>query len=260
MIARFNGYLAACGVAPGQPVSGPLPRLMAQQHKRYIQWRKAMLGKMASLPGFAQCSAQDQADLLLADREFGKEVACFEAWRRNRGQQEFDEPPAVPEWQAIAGWWEEAAPPAAMADLLAHCVHDSRAWFKPLGKDVPDLQQQMEALALQAEQERAWAAAYPYADYPNPYALLPRQREALMHYLDYPKRGDGPANPGAGLPIETGGREPLWLGAGYLRYRKIYMGSDSYKPADAIYAGLASPADRRLMSTPAWQPGQTSWA
>jgi hypothetical protein len=29
------------------------------------------------------------------------------------------------------------------------------------------------------------------------------------------------------------------LGAGYLRYRRVYMGSDWYKPSGAMYAGLA---------------------
>ena len=92
----------------------------------------------------------------------------------------------------------------------------------------------------------------------EPYALTPRQREALVRYRDYRARDNDKADPGTGLPIETGGREPLWLGAGYLRYRKIYMGSDSYQPADAMYAGLGMVG--WPTSTASYLTGETSWA
>jgi hypothetical protein len=45
------------------------------------------------------------------------------------------------------------------------------------------------------------------------------------------------------LTPESKGRESALIGAGYLRYRKIYMGSDWYKPSGAMYAGLAPKRD-----------------
>ncbi|CDG84813.1 hypothetical protein GJA_4203 [Janthinobacterium agaricidamnosum NBRC 102515 = DSM 9628] len=35
------------------------------------------------------------------------------------------------------------------------------------------------------------------------------------------------------------GRENGYMGGGYLSFRRIYMGSDSFKPMGAQYAGLA---------------------
>jgi hypothetical protein len=239
VIEAFNAYLRACGVQPDKPVTGSLHELMEHQHRLYIQWRKKMLGKMTLLPGYANCDALDREDILKADAEFRDEIGYFETWRKNHLHQEFDQPPSIPEWSAIDAYWDQPAPRTDITDLFDRFVHDSRAWFKPLGKDVPDLQHEMEMLSIQDEKARDWEANPRHAGEQNPYAITGTNREKLAKYLAYKRSHKNSGDDREGLTPESKGREPAEIGGGYLRYRKIYMGSDWYKPSGAHYAGLA---------------------
>ncbi|MBV8046881.1 MAG: hypothetical protein JO171_07000, partial [Paludibacterium sp.] len=80
-------------------------------------------------------------------------------------------------------------------------VHDSFAGFRPFGSDVNDARQKLAQLARAvdgglktSDEEKAWVKEY-------------RERGTLPN--------DDPD-----------GFEPMWLGAGYLRYRKVYAGAD----------------------------------
>lgn len=231
LIRTFNAYIAYCA---NVPASGPLHKLMEQQHKLYIQWRKLMLGRMNSLPSLQAGDPHDKEDIEKADQELKNEVARFLAWRdrdvyRDDGQQNR---PDWPEWTVIDDYWDEAAPPSSVMDLFDRFVHDSRAWFKPLGKDVGDLQLDMEKLVVREEELIEWEKN-PVGDPPRPLARA--EKEKLARYKPY--RGQPDVRDG--ITPESKGREPYATGGGFLRFRKMYMGSDWFKPAGAVYAGLA---------------------
>lgn len=246
VIQAFNAYINAYrnmhGIAPDKPVTGPLHELMEQQHKLYIQWRKKMHGKMAGLPVFKAADQHDREDLMKADQELGDEIGYFENWRRNRYRDGRFSP--VPEWEAIDDYWEQPAPSSAVTDLFDQFVHDSRAWFKPLGKDVGDLQHEMEMLAVRNEKAREWEGNYHDSGQSNPYLLSASDKQKLERYQLYKEEHKDSDDYREAITPESKGREPMWLGGGYLRYRKIYMGSDSFKPSGAKYAGLAPLQDR----------------
>jgi hypothetical protein len=253
IIETFNTYLQACGVQPEKPVFGQLHTVMAQQHMLYIQWRKKMLGRMNEMPGFASCDKHDKLDIQNADKEFRDEIACFENWRNNRYGRDVDYSPGVPEWSAIDAYWDAPPPPPNITDLFDRYVHDSRAWFKPLGKDIPDLQHEMDMLSLQAEKEQAWDATPSNDGSPNPYVLSKADKEKLKNYLLYKQTHPNSTDYREGLTPESKGRESALIGAGYLRYRKIYMGSDWYKPSGAMYAGLAPKRDNAGLRMASWE-------
>ncbi len=239
VIQAFNAYIEGCrqahGITKDEPMASPLHKLMEQQHKLYVQWRKKMLGKMAQLRSVQDSDAHAREDVLDADKELVDEVGYFQSWRRNQFRGEVEMRPTVPEWQDIDRYWDDPAPAAAITDFFEQFVHDSRACFKPLGKDIPDLQHHMDMLSLQNEKAREWEVDHPGSMERNPYALTSSEKAKLNKYMLYKDK----PNFRDGLDPESKGREPMWLGAGFLRYRRIYMGSDSFKPHGAHYAGLA---------------------
>jgi hypothetical protein len=252
-IEKFNAYIQYCYKffklpigADGKPLTVPLHTLMAQQHQLYILWRKEMKGKMKDLPNVAspEVSHFDKTDIAESDKELEQEIRNFEAWRANPNPSPSPDTPTPPiffnpEWKAINTYWMDLPPPAAVTEFLELFAHDSRAWFKPFGKDIPDLIHAMELLATQQEKEREWDATHGPSDH-NPYRLTEEQRRRLLRY----KRVRGTPAELSALEPDKKGREPIdhsipfVIPGGYLRYRRIYMGSDNYKPAGAVYAGL----------------------
>jgi hypothetical protein len=228
VIQTLNAYIQTCRedwkVKPGEPVSKPLHELMEQQHRYYILWRKKMLGHMAELTSVQASDKHDKTDMLEADKELVEELGYFQHWNRNRYHGEIEQRPSVPEWIEIDQFWDAPAPPSSITDLFDQFVHDSRAWFKPLGSDVRELQYQMEMLRQQNDSARDWDATHPYSNEKNPYELTPKQRSKLDNYALYKELQE----PRKGLDPELKGREPMTLGGGFLRYRRIYMGSDSF--------------------------------
>ncbi|HVK93737.1 MAG TPA: DUF2235 domain-containing protein, partial [Noviherbaspirillum sp.] len=246
VIQVFNAYVQACAPSTAikeEAAAAPLHVLMARQHKLYIQWRKKMAGKMDSLPSFAASDAQGKEDIRCADREFMEEVTRFEAWReRDPYREGGDQDRGWPEWEEVDTYWDAPAPPSAVTDLFELFVHDSRAGFKPFGKDVGDLQLDMEKLVMREEAIADWQR-YPVGRAPQPLSAAERNR--LAKYMPY----RGKPNASEGIDPVSEGREPMLLGGGFLRYRKIYMGSDRYKPSGAMYSGLlpsGQMSDRRL--------------
>ena len=265
VIEKFNAYIKHTNEhfknpmkEDGKPRAVPLETLMAQQHQLYILWRKKMAGKMKDLPNVANSSVNnfDKTDIAEADKELEQEIRNFSKWlnwKRNQKSRHSvgygyttstPTPFHNPEWTEIAKFWEMATPPAAITDLLEQFVHDSRAWFKPFGKDIPDLLHAMDVLAAQEEKEREWDARNgKIPELRNPYRLSKSDREKVLRYRSV----KGTPEELSVLVPDKKGRESIESSAflvpgGYLRYRRIYMGSDSYKPAGAHYAGLTHPA------------------
>lgn len=240
-IATFNAYIGFCHAQQGAQPSLRLHRVMEFQHMLYIQWRKKVLGKMGDLPNVKNLASSyksgkfDYTDLTMADKELEEEVASFEKWRAGRRTASSRGQPRNPEWEPIAEFWDKPALPAEVNNFFEQFVHDSRAWFKPLGKDIPDLWYALELLVAQEERARDWENG-PDADpgRPNPYSLSKKEKEQLLRY----KAVKGTENEMDAIEPDKTGRESRLMGGGYLRFRRIYMGSDSFKPLGAQYAGM----------------------
>lgn len=237
-IAAFNAYIATC-----REKQGPLHRIMREQARKYIEWRvcRRVNGKspMHTTESFRRASTFDQNDLQSACHEFEEEITKFTTWIKNKGTT-FK--PCVQklgfgnahesEWEEIATWWDQHVQPcAATLHFFDNYVHDSRAWFKLFPGNPDSEEKSIEQLDRwlglrklgQANLRSPMLAGK--ADYRTvPDRLSPAQRAAADEYA---KNGKIPR-------MATAGREPWassfgWLaGAGYLRYRKIYGGEDSY--------------------------------
>jgi hypothetical protein len=157
-------------------------------------------------------------------------------------------------WEEIATWWKKAAPPPqSVLTFFDEYVHDSRAWFKLIPGN-PDSEADMHTLLREwiviheSDRARNALAETMFLDHQRElFRLTGRQQDAnspkyrpLHNRLtdaqrkateEYIRTNKIPA-------MLTEGREPFqWMGmscrAGYLRYRKIYGGSDSVLLADA---------------------------
>jgi hypothetical protein len=263
-IAALNAYLAA---SPTK--QGPLSAIMREQARLHIQWRLARrVGSVSALEkssSFARATAFDQNDLHSANREFDSEIAAFESWLAKKGK-DFVPKSQLPgfandhekEWEEIATWWRKAAVlPPAVATFFDEYVHDSRAWFKLIPGN-PDNEEDLhillkkQVLMLKEERDRNALAERMFREnqkalfrlagrkqdanspqYPGrPSAFSEEQRKAIDEY----------ASTGKIPRMLTEGREPFEIGgvagrAGYLRYRKVYGGSDSVLISDASADG-----------------------
>lgn len=226
--AAFNAYLAAC-----PDIKGQLHELMAEQHLLYIRWRKLRLHSMAQLPSVMASDKHDRTDLVNANQELQDEVRWFEEeWfsidERHRGEGK------RPEWESIAKVWKDTTPPhPALCDLFENYVHDSRAWFKPHGKDIPDLERDMDRLVERMRhQERYGRRPERYGEPSS--ALSDEEMQAAQEYLRLKEAG----KLREALTPHPDGREKRLLGGGYLRFRKIYFGFDGWKPSGAVFAAV----------------------
>ena len=229
-IAAFNAYLDIFGAGK----QGLLYQLMQEQHLAYIAWRRKSLNPvMESFASTARCNVQDKTDLIEANRELEEETQqmlyaqSHPAYQYQSGPRGAYRAPIryiFPEWKLIGPEWlvaHEGKPcdlvrfnTAPVHALFENWVHDSRAWFKPFGQDINDLQNEMDALL---EKEAKW-----------PEQLTAADKQKIRKYRDS-------GNTVAGLGPCREGREPLSLGGGYLRFRKIYFASDSYRPEGSLY-------------------------
>lgn len=259
-IAAFNAYVAAASVK-----SGSLTAIMREQANFHMQWRLARRvsssAPMESSRSFARATAFDQNDLHSANQEFEHEIAVFESWLANKGKA-FTPAPQSPgfdndrerEWEQIANWWHKAAaPPRAVLTFFDEYIHDSRAWFKlipfhPDNEDDARIQLSEKVAALKAERERNASLEREYlANRRASYIFTGRQQPAgaakfqapISRFTDAEQQMlDEYARTGRFPRMLTSGREPFELGplvgiAGYLRYRKVYGGSDKALLTDA---------------------------
>ena len=268
-IAALNAYLAASATK-----QGPLSAIMREQAKLHIKWRLArrVAGTTAleKSSSFARASVFDQNDLHSANREFETEIAAFQKWLANKGnaflpkvQQPGFDNDHEKEWEEIATWWQKAPPPpAAVFAFFDEYVHDSRAWFKlvPGNPDTEELAHAMLAekvKQLKTERERNASLEKEFlASRRTSFSLTGRQPGANSPKYQAPgsrftdeeqSMVDEYARTNKIPRMLTEGREPFELGpiagrAGYLRFRKIYGGSDSVLISEA--GGVAEAQSR----------------
>lgn len=260
VIHAFNAYIGYCNADKNKPNNKssdktieqkprPLHEVMEDQHRLYILWRKKMAGNMKNLPNVLDSSVHkfDKTDIEESDKELEQEIKNFETWRKapNPAPSYSAEAPSQtpfsnPEWKTIEKYWDDIPPPESVTNFFEKFVHDSRAWFKPFGKDIPNLIHAMELLAEKEERERTWKST-PRSGAGNPHTLTAHERKKLIKY----KTVRGTPEVMTALEPDKKGREPIdncnpiVVPGGYLRFRRIYMGSDSYKPNGAMYAGLS---------------------
>jgi hypothetical protein len=226
-IQAFNAYLGTC-----MEKQGPLHRIVREQMRKQIEWRvhRRVSGKnpLQESRSFRQASAYYQNDLHSAALEFDDEIKAFLSWLQSKGAH-FRPASQHPgfgdlhssEWEEIATFWHALAPPCeATLDLFDNYVHDSRASFKLSGPDTEEKMHQ-HLLCCAREREKALAVTSK-ADHRSRWTL--EEQRAAEEYAKTKK-----------IPrFRVAGHEP-WDGsfgvmakAGYLRYRKIYAGSDTF--------------------------------
>lgn len=228
VIKDFNAYLAQCKVKEGS-----LHDVMGEQRKLFIQWRKTWAERAAEMPFVVRASAADRADLLSANEAFKEEMKDYEAWLKQKKivippigmmdrREERDNVPGldserVGEWGRIETYWREPPPAAAVARLFEDRVHDSHAWFKLTGHEAAEFKAEMEKLVARKRSYEAFQAQG--MERPGSSGLTRIQEEWVKLYLEH----------GEYAPKFTEGREKYFLGAGYLRYRRIYGGADKVR-------------------------------
>jgi hypothetical protein len=225
-IQAFNAYLDTC-----KEKQGSLHRIVREHMRKQIEWRvhRKVSGKapLQNSRSFLQASTYYQNDLHSAALQFDDEIKAFLSWLQSKGPH-FRPAPQHPgfgdqlysEWEEIATFWHALAHPCgATLDLFDNYVHDSRASFKLSG---PDTEQKMHEYLRRCVKEREKAlTVISKADHRSQVTL--EEHRAAEEYAKTNK-----------IPrFRVGGHES-WDGAfgvmsraGYLRYRKIYAGSDT---------------------------------
>jgi hypothetical protein len=233
-IKAFNDYVAQC-----KTKKGTLTAIMREQRQLVIQWkvlrRTGSSTSMENSASFLRASTFDQNDLHSANLEFETEIAEFERWLGEQGKAFKPHTQAagfdnehLQEWEEIATWWRTAPALApALAAFFDEYVHDSRAWFKLLpgwAGGTPDNEDEVRGMLDEWVKKRRALEAIRKQNPRASDGLTPEQRSAADAYA---KTGKIPR-------MVNSGREPFsGAKAGYLRYRKVYAGSDSTLLSDA---------------------------
>lgn len=242
VIRALNAYIDACTVR-----TDSFRNIMRDQMKLSILWRKRWAGRMQLSTSVQRAAQEDRNDIVSADLEFVDEIAAFQSWVKAPTAEQVlvcpkpemgicmdmettvstlpgNDPERLPDWRDIAAFWNEPAVPAAVAHLLEHYVHDSRAWFKlmPGSTEAADVEKEL----------KEWVKLYDNytAIHKNPVALglaggyVPKPlNDAKIEWVKlYKQTGKIP-------PMKTTGREPFELGAGYLRFRRVYSGASHWR-------------------------------
>ena len=247
-IAAFNAYIATC-----EEKQGPIHVIMREQARKYIEWRLArrIKGKkpLCETRSFRRAAVMDQNDLDSAAHEFEEEIDAFVLWLKQKGkgftpanQKAGFDNEHLAEWEEIARWWkEDPCPNEAVMNFFDDYVHDSRAWFKPLGDNPEDEVAAHAQLASWVKLRKAEQAPpvtisfgpIRWTDKRAKDELTEEQRRAADEYA---KTGTIPR-------MRNSGREPFaGARAGYLRFRKIYSGSDS-----VLISSVLPPANNEWM-------------
>ncbi len=248
-IKAFNDYIAACSVGKDDGVR--LEDIFREQKTLYVRWRKDRLYSMDRVPSVVRAASQDRTDLINANTELREEARLLKA-----PLSEVQLRPALPatptlvaaqefirivarkldwfskrgidsghyaEWKQLESAWDAGKAPTAASNLFENYVHDSRAWFKVVGDDdhvwERPFRERWEALERRDRQWQGMSGhqspdcAPTLARGGDPLTIL--ERNELERYRNH------------GIPTQPGGREPYWLGAGYLRFRRLYFGADN---------------------------------
>jgi hypothetical protein len=255
-IAAFNAYIAAARVR-----TGTLEDIMREQTELHARWRRMRVDNMELLASVQRSAPQDRTDILAANNELKEEVrllsrevrplavmlptaeaATGEAMRHalESASKRGVDPRREDDWTRLRPLWVAAEPlPPAQADLFDELIHDSRAWFKPLGEHdevwVEQQQKRVRALARLEQNHEYWRNKM----HPEHRDLPRAQRARLATGVFRPLTDDEEALLNAWrkhgqLPTQTTGREPFWSGGGYLRFRRIYSESALKEHSEAF--------------------------
>lgn len=242
-IEAFNAFLAASAAyAKAHPRASekPLRMIMRGQMELSILWRKAWAGRMSQMPSVRRAAQVDFNDIVSADQEFVQEIKAFEAWRESKfttgpicadgvlGTCMSIEERNIPgldsgrfdEWEDIERFWSKGNIDPAIAALFENYVHDSRAWFKLSGLEAGEVEASLKRWVVQYDDYKAQLSSpMAYSQMPVTSPLTTEQEGWVKQYK---ATGKVP-------PMKTKGREPFELGAGYLRFRRVYAGGDSIR-------------------------------
>ncbi|WP_293238462.1 DUF2235 domain-containing protein, partial [Paludibacterium sp.] len=230
LIADFNAYLA---LFPSPP--SDFKALLKTQYWPYLAWRLGILDRqgpeaMAAL--WPEAKETELKALSAAHRRFKEHVQIYYKWysfrddgatpryawesRRNAPRYAIPtfDPSYTRHWRELLPLMETVAKQQNAAAIVTSeyylprantffqkYLHDAFAGFRPFGDDVSDARKKLEQLSRAAagglrmtDAEKAWAKEY-------------REHGTLPNF-------------------DPDGFEPMWLGGGYLRYRKVYAGAD----------------------------------
>jgi hypothetical protein len=261
-IAAFNHYLTYA-----KTTSGTLTDIMREQRNFYMLWRYLRRqngpAPLEETQSFKDARQEDKNDMESANKEFTTEIADFERWREayltpaegDRFPHRRDTGPRKPEdiprqtpgfdndwfneWKEVARFWGEAFLPDGMEAFFDNHVHDSRAWFKINGTEADDVEGELQKwlrMLKEVEDDENDRKRNRSDDPPKSCPLTSEQRRLAELYE---RTGKVPR-------MLTGGREPAWSGAGYLRYRKVYAGADRFliSRSDQIHVETRVAANR----------------
>ncbi|BEV16671.1 DUF2235 domain-containing protein [Herbaspirillum sp. DW155] len=248
-LSAFNAYVEATRQGSGKP-EGPLwlvetqpqeslKTIIRRHYGIYLRWRKSMLGQMHQLPGLTQSfdpphkKAQDINDQKIVDGDLLKELGLMQTMRVSGRDQVLPYPGKRKDWEdgVSQAWYANTPVKPAEKLLFETLVHDSRAWFKPLGADdklsnlrkyqaqtMREVQDHLDEISLEIralEERQASQRLLPAQAGRLDELKKERQREqdrlsALQQNKTY--------------VIADGGHEYHWMW-GYLRWRMIYSGN-----------------------------------
>lgn len=242
VITALNNYISASSIKQGS-----FRDIMRDQMKMAILWRKSWAGKMGSMANVRRASQVDINDIVSADEEFVAEIAAFERWRARPTQTETVQvcprpemgicvdmeekvvstmpgldPERLQDWTSIAAFWNERSPSAEIAHLMENYVHDSRAWFKLLGTEAADVEAELKKWVRAYDQYQALQRDTVTLALAGGYVSNPLDDKQIKWVESYKKTGKIPS-------MKTEGREPFELGAGYLRFRRVYSGAAQWR-------------------------------
>ncbi len=242
-VAAFNDYIKASeAYAKAHPRTGmtALRAIMRTQMELAILWRKRWAGRMAQMGSVAHAEQVDRNDIVSADQEFQDEMRRFATWQKQKGQTRTVCPDAalgacmsvenrsVPgldsgrfdEWEDMSDFWARDDVPAPVAQLFESLAHDSRAWFKLTGWEASEVKEGLEKWTK--EYDAYQANNHLFNDSWGQPQTPPFSAAEEAWIKQYKATGKIPE-------METSGREPFVLGAGYLRFRRIYAGGDKIR-------------------------------
>jgi len=246
----FNAYIAECKVK-----SGKLADILDEQTRLYVRWRRLRLESMANLASVQRADTQDRTDLLEANRELAEEAKLLSAPIAAGDISAFNFPAVTliklgkkvvdgidkrgidvhhyAEWQRLKNDWNAPGHlPSGVSRLFENWIHDSRAWFKPLGDDDHIWERRQRERIKRLEQQKKDWEKFEQSNQALPKLVLAQRglppgagycrplTETEQRELDAWKRNGQ-------LPAQPVGREPFATGGGYLRYRRVYYGSDA---------------------------------
>ncbi|CUJ59210.1 MULTISPECIES: T6SS phospholipase effector Tle1-like catalytic domain-containing protein [Achromobacter] len=239
--AAFNAYVTATADISQKQTS--TRRIMYNHYVQYLRWRRLRADRgpewIGGIPSSLRARAnypQDYEDLVRANDELLLEVRKLTT---DNALERTSTPTAMPGaggggarlydsvmlllrgnkekmWldQLRTVWNLPGRPAAAVIDLLDNFVHDSRAWFKPLGKDDDVWIAMQKDRIKQLEKREKEAEEYVAVGRPD-LALIARPNKQEQAELARYR-----ANPDD-LVLQSDGREFYWQW-GYLRWRSVY--------------------------------------